>query len=219
LGDEKSTTLKDSPAKPEMSAASRCLSDVEDSFAEAIIHAGHKVFGFSLKPFSRWHAAQLDFIGSPLAGHAGKLNFTSLWIAVQICRTIFPQHINTSTPQPSSRVIALYGLGSSKSNRRLLFEQNKFSAYLRDYSGAPEFITEDESEPRTAKTPWYLFQVADLVRNGNLSRADAWNISLGEGNWWRAACAEANGAKIDILQPADRKQLQEIESGKQERRK
>lgn len=177
-----------------------------------------------LLPFSRWHLAQLDFIGSPFASHQTSIDFAALWLAVRVCQTAYPFSLSApSVPirairgvrkssarlGPPKKMVMAFGLGFGKSHRRFLLELNKFSIYTRDYSGAPEFITDEDNDAQGPKTPWYLSQVASLVQSG-LTLEKAWNFSIGEGLWFLAASAEAKGIKIDILQPSDRKQLAQL---------
>jgi hypothetical protein len=207
-----------SAPKAQPDATSRC-DNVEDQFGEAIIHQGaaHRVLGEKLLPFSRWHAAQLDLIRSPFAGHERdvqsglrkKIDFAALWLAVQICQSSYPVRAYIESPPKS--LAKKFGRTRGKSLLLFIAELNKFSAYIRDYATAPEYVLEEnDGGSATVKTPWYLYQSAALAQSGMTMR-EAWNLPLGEGNWWLAASAEAKGVKIDIIQPADRRQLEELQ--------
>lgn len=195
---------------------------VEENLAEALIHRQrpHKILGLKLRPFSCWHAAQLDWICSPFAGHPGSVNLSALYLAARVCQTRFPHRPHRSLTDnywrelwcawryPSKWVLTPDRSGVTS---RLSIELNKFSLYLRDYSGAPEYVVDEETaETHRAKTPWYLHQVAALAQGRIDARATAWDLPMGEGNWWLAAAAEAAGHKIDLITPADRAQLQEL---------
>jgi hypothetical protein len=205
--------------RPIVSAVGRFLLNAE-RLAVSLVRSSHTVLGYRLLPFSAWHAAQLDFLASPYAGHDAKLDFAALYIACQICSTRYPQAFSQSSPLSVERwalsvgrllrrrFVRRYGLPYGKSKQRFLRERNKFALYLRDYAGEPEYILPENAECRPAKTPWYLAKVAALIRAG-LSLRCAWNFPLGEGNWLVPAANEARGARIDILQPSDRKQLAE----------
>lgn len=171
-----------------------------------------------LIPFSRWHAANLDFIGSPFAGHIravrkGLLNivsasFAELWLAAQCCQLQFPQTLNSF-----SSVSCVSWAKRIRAERRFLRSPQQslaaFTAYLHDYSSKPELVVSEEAEP--VKTPWYFFEVCALLHARCVTtRAEAWDLSIGEGSWLLAGIAEATGAKIDILSTEDKKQLAEL---------
>lgn len=188
----------------------RTLADVEDSFAEAIVHrpGGHRVLGFKLRPFSFWHAAQLDFIGSPFAGHRAPFHFAALYTAVQVCRTRYPgTPAHTWLPRGMQRWVEIECI--ARFARRFSAELNKFSAYQRDYAASPEYITSESSA--TVKTPWYLFGVALLTEaEPSFSRKQAWDSPVGESRWWSTAKAEARGARVDLVTPSDRAQIKAL---------
>jgi hypothetical protein len=70
----------------------RTAEDVDATFAEAVVHChgGHTVLGFRLRPFSFWHAANLDFVESPFAGHNKPIDFAALYVATRICQLRYP---------------------------------------------------------------------------------------------------------------------------------
>jgi hypothetical protein len=70
----------------------RTADDVDATFAEAVVHChgGHTVLGFRLWPFSFWHAANLDFVESPFAGHNKPIDFAALYVACRICQLRYP---------------------------------------------------------------------------------------------------------------------------------
>jgi hypothetical protein len=201
----------------------RTRDDVDETFAEAVVHRrSHKVLGFRLRPFSFWHAANLDFVESPFAGHNKKIDFGELLIAAKTCRLLFPR---TLQRHPFEKIVDLlkarkYRPIKAKFNELkrgdlsnvklpLMQEVAKFCAYLRDYSERPEYMTREESVP--VKTPWYLFEVAMFKRyNPHLTWAQCWDMPIGEASWYNAAMLEATGTQIDLVTPEYRKAFRQI---------
>jgi hypothetical protein len=225
---------------------------LDETFAEALVHrqppahlrflsslvtrhsslaawSGHCILGIRLRPFSFWHAACLDFIKSPFAGHADGLPTldTLLW-AVAACRTRFPQipslegfsgrllryraifnyargqrlarADHKTTGQRDNGTKRVSGQWSVVSGRVLAEQLLAFVSYMADYNAAPVYGEQEDSEP--VKTPWYLFAVAMQLRlNPGLSETQAWNATVGYTAWKNAAQCEAAGIKIDILTP------------------
>ncbi len=166
----------------------------------------HVVLGFKLRPFSFWHAAQLDFIGSPFAAHRAPFDFTALYLAAQICQTRYPRTPSSARwlSRLRKKVTVLRFMRG-----RFLAELNKFSSYQRDYASSPEYITSEAGG--SVKTPWYLYSVALLLEmDSSLTKAQGWDSTVGEARWWSAARAEARGAKVDLITPADRGQLRDL---------
>jgi hypothetical protein len=201
----------------------RTAEDVDESFAEAVVHKRrHRIVGITLRPFSFWHAANLDFIESPFVGHNAKIDFAALLVAARTCRLRYPHTLRT---YPFEKVVDLLKARKYRpvkarledikrgdlSNVKLPFLQEvaKFCAYLRDYSGRPEYMTREESVP--VKTPWYLFEVAMFKRyNPQLTWPQCWDMPVGEASWFNAAMHEAHGTQIDLVTPEYRKAFRSL---------
>jgi hypothetical protein len=193
----------------------RTADDVDDSFAEAVVHSrAHRVLGFKLKPFSLWHAANLDFVESPFAGHKKPIDFGALLVAARICQLRFPDVLRK---QHRLHLLDWWRLRKYRAfkftkNKKLvlplLAEINKFSAYLRDYASRPEYMSTEDSVP--VKCPWYLFETAMLKRyNPAFTWAQCWDFPVGEAGWCNAAMHEAHGMKIELVTPEYRKAFKE----------
>lgn len=191
---------------------------LDDAFAEAVIHApvpwyvrrgftGHKVLGLRLRPFSFWHAFNLDLIGY----NAMRLTaFSSLLLAARCCRLRYPQSLADQNPRWHNELIALRY--AKRFNKDLAFKAEqvrRFVAYRRDYADCvPEVAGGEES----TKLPWYLYQVSVLRQmRPELTKAQAWDSPIAASVWEILGSMAATGNKIDILTPEDRKQLEEIE--------
>jgi hypothetical protein len=164
--------------------------------------SGHVIAGLRVRPFSRWHAANLDFIESPLAGHktGSILSFGDYWIAAECCRLRWPRryHLRRGWLYRIRRLLA-----QRRYQRDPITAINAFTAYFSDYCTRPELIPGDDS--REIKTPWYLHEVCALLQlDSRLTKAEAWDMPVAEGAWWITASAEANGSKIDLVTPEDR---------------
>ncbi len=212
----------------------RSLADVDDTFAEAVVHSRrHIVLGFRLRPFNFWHAANLDFICSPFAGHNKPLDFAALYIAARICQLRYPatfrrrklewfiellkarkyRYFKMFRQNEQNEKPQKHSVNSVQKNSVVfpfLQELNKFSAYMRDYISRPEYVSSDESVP--VKSPWYLYEVCLLRRfNPDTTWAQCWDTPVGWASWHNAAMLEATGNKIDILTPEIRKALTQME--------
>jgi hypothetical protein len=94
----------------------------------------------------------------------------------------------------------------------------KFIDYRKDYADCEAFsdLMPDMGEP--IKLPGYLYQVAMLRRlNPGMTRAQAWDFPIAEAQWEILASLAAQGAKIDILTPEDRRDLAEMEAERKPR--
>jgi hypothetical protein len=203
----------------------RTIDDVDDTFAEAIVHRpfGHTVLGFRLRPFCFWHAANLDFIESPFAGHKKPIDFAALYVATRICQLTYPnpfrrqrfEYIRELWKARKYRPVKiarrdLKAKRIHKAKFPFLGEMNKFSTYIRDYSSRPDYVAGEDSSP--IRTPWYLYEVSMLRRfNPDMSWEQAWNMPIGQAAWFNAGMLEASGMKLEILTPEMRKSFAEAE--------
>ena len=189
----------------------RTADDVDDSFAEAVVHSKiHRVLGFRLKPFSLWHAANLDFVESPFAGHQKPVDVASLYVGARICQLSFPRVFSFGRLERAAKWWTLWRFKSIKKRKGkvvgspLMAEVSKFGAYLRDFASRPEYMTGEDSAP--VKTPWYLYEAAVLKHyNPEMTWAQCWDCPVGEAGWYNAAMHEANGIKIELVTPEYRK--------------
>lgn len=199
----------------------RTRDDADQTFGEAFIHrsapplrpgwSGHVVLGHRLRPYSFWHAAQLDFVESPFAGYEGRLEIGPLFIAVRVCQLAHPHSFAGAAWLREMWVSYRYGAtlretklaGKSVLVSPFLRELNKFSAYLRDYHSRPVYGSAPDSKP--LRVPWYLHEVATLRRfNPELTWSQAWNSSVGESAWKNAGMYQAHGQDLGIESPHDR---------------
>ena len=189
---------------------------LDETFAEALAHkpGGHVILGHRLRPFSFWHAANLDFIQSPFAGHPGALDFSALYLAAKSCQLRYPDTIANGAGSPSIRIRQALTILRFARRFRLkpefrLHEISKFSAYLADYmTCGPVIASKEGSKP--VKVPWYLYYVAMLVKHAGYTKAAAWNAPVAESQWWITAIMIAAGTEIDVMTAEDRAQLKEI---------
>ena len=189
----------------------RTADDVDDSFAEAVVHSRtHRVLGFKLKPFSLWHAANLDFVESPFAGHKKPVNIAALYVAARICQLKHPRvyHRGRFERAIEWSTFLRFKAIKRRKGRIVAFpfmnELGKFSAYLRDYAARPEYMAGEDSVP--VRTPWYLFEAAVFKHyNPRMTWSQCWDFPVGEAGWYNAAMHEAHGNKIELVTPEYRK--------------
>lgn len=190
---------------------------LDETFAEALIHRsrGYRVLGFKLRPLSFWHEALLDCYHSPFVywnpelarflehglfdGKFSEFNFAELYIAASVCSCKFPERPALQAKRGRTFFYA----------RRFARHLRTFSDFLADYRSVPEQIV--SSDAGAIKTPWYLYNVEALrLAYPQLTEAQAWDSEVSYSKWKLTARAEASGVKIDIITPADRKQLAEL---------
>jgi len=193
----------------------RTSDQVDDSFAEAVVHSkAHRVLGLRLRPFSLWHAANLDFIASPFAGHKTLVDLAALYVAARVCQLRYPSVYRRSHLERALKLWMLWRFKATKRHRGkparfpLLAEVAKFSAYLRDYASRPEYMQGEDSVP--VRCPWYLYEAA-LLKNYNpgMTWGQCWDFPVGEAGWCNAAMHEAHGNKIELVTPEYRKAFRE----------
>lgn len=191
----------------------RTADDVDESFAESVVHTSHRVLGFRLRPFSLWHAAQLDFVESPFAGHQKPLDFVALYVAARICQLRYPRIFRRTRYEKLIEAWKLHRYPKIKRKKKqftapLLREISAFSAYIRDYASRPEYMSTEDSVP--VKCPWYLYEVAVFRKyNPDMTWAQCWDMPVGEAGWNNAAMHEAHGNKIELVTPEYQKAFRE----------
>lgn len=213
----------------------RTIEDIDNDFADAIVHrqcgwglsaatgrllgfSAHKVLGLRLRPFSFWHAAQLDFICSPFAGHKSNLDFAALWVAARICQTRYPRIPRRTRFEYLRKLHALWKYSQllrpalapdlSRITSPFLEELSKFALYLRDYNTRPTYG--ERSDSVSVNSPWYLYETSMLRRfNPRITKAQAWDSVIGETRWDNVGMIEASGHQVSIETPEDRKAQKE----------
>lgn len=192
----------------------RTADDVDDSFAEAVVHSHrHRVLGFRLKPFSLWHAANLDFFESPFLGHKQPADIAALYVAARICQLKYPHVFRRGYLERAVEWWAILRFKALKRQKDrvsfpLLREIAKFSAYLQDYASRPEYMSGEDAVP--VKCPWYLYEAATLkTYNPRMTWSQCWDFPVGEAGWCNAAMHEARGIKIELVTPEYRKAFKE----------
>ena len=188
--------------------------------------SGHVILGLRVRPFSFWHQFNLDLIGFTLGSsatpsrhssrvtrHFQSTSFNTLLLAARCCRLRYPQTL--ATPSVTERL--LYELASlrfafkfAKSSSVRARETKKFVDYRKDYADcAPEMA--DAGAP--IKLPGYAYQVALLRRlRPELTKAQAWDYPIAEAQWEILCVLAAQGAKIDIVTPEDRRDFAEMDA-------
>ena len=195
---------------------------LDETFAEAVAHkpGGHVVLGQRLRPFSFWHAANLDFIQSPFAGHPGPLDFSALYLAAKSCQLKYPATIATAGRARLKRLCGShradlflttlrYGRKFQSKPEFRLHEISKFSAYLADYMTCGPIIASKEGS-KPVKVPWYLYYAAMLVKHAGYTKAQAWDAPVAESQWWITATMIAGGTEVDLMSAEDRETLRAI---------
>lgn len=172
-----------------------------ESFFEAFINCGHRVFGQELKPFCLRHCLYLEAIGSPIMrivnGEEIKIERHDLEVAAIICSA--DGDILKALTRPHFTMFFY-------SFRRALKE---YLNYLTDYLALPEMWDNSESGTRL-NAPWILSRATLLLSKTNLSLSEIWDMPLGELLWYCAAFAEQEGG-AQILSDDEKKMIAEAE--------
>lgn len=185
---------------------------MDEGFLEAFAHspAPHVVLGIRLRPFSLWHEALLDSIGSPfvartkenpLLGPRDKI-FERLFLAVEVCRVLHPKLPRATGWLAQRRRRKAFRRFYRKSNRlQLITEVGRFIHYLGDYRSRPVPVSTKDSEP--VKSPRWLYEISLFKRfNHDVDLAAVWNLSPGFVSWINTGALEASGARINIMTEA-----------------
>ena len=184
-----------------LSASSDGAYKIMESFFEAFINCGHRVFGQKLKPFCLRHCLYLEAIGSPIMrivnGEEVKIERHDLEVAAIICSA--DGDILKALTRPHFTMFFY-------SFRRALKE---YLDYLTDYLALPEMWDNSESGTRL-NAPWILSRATLLLSKTNLTLSEIWNMPLGELLWYCAAFAEQEGG-AQILSDDEKKIIAEAE--------
>ena len=200
---------------------------LDEVFAEAVVHkpapffartvgralrlpvSAHVILGLRVRPFSFWHAFNLDLIQY----HSDKVTeFSSLLLCARCCQLRFPQSVADRSPRWHNEWITFRF--KSRFDRDPKFKSGqiaRFIAYRKDYADCvPE--TQDASG-ESLKMPWYLYQTTLLQHiYPKLTEAQAWDSPIAASQWKIIAHMAAIGNKVDLITPEDRKDFVEMEA-------
>lgn len=154
------------------------------------------ILGRRLRPFCLWHALQIEALGDlpALEPSAG------LGAVVQICAAGL-------VPYAAPRGLRgwLYRRRVRLLRRRPALRAalwREFGAYrAAAMAAAPRFWKSNGSRP--CQAPWQLFIAARLVRYGGLTFEAAMALPIATALWRATALAEAGGAEVRLMTPAD----------------
>lgn len=172
----------------------------DERYIEAVIHAEkHVVLGRRLRPFSMWHRTQFEAFALPILTEPGRMMPNDLRLAVNVCRTIFP---NTAKPPATkgvrgwwNRIMGLWSIHTGS----FAVEMNRLQIYVADYYSTPviEFLKkgEGEQEPDVDEG---LDVVANYRSVTGCPRSEPWDMPIGELYWMHVVIAKQKGAKFSI---------------------
>ncbi len=185
---------------------------VDERFVEAFIHRPqHVVFGRRLRPFCLWHRLLLRTVDSPLLSAGRPITALHLDQAVSICRCRYGH--TDFRARSTTRLfwqIAAGGLGRAA---------RAFYTYLADYSSPPvhELVLtrEQRNAPPTmprGRPPAELCTVAAVVGWSKCPVERAWEMPIGEAEWYAAMALEAAGAPLDFEDEDERQFLADLKA-------
>jgi len=165
-------------------------------FAESFLNRqDHRVLSLPLLPLSLWHMFNLEVAQSPYFIGGSFPSARDLRLAVNICRTPYPQ-----LPDLSDRRLWLDWFRSWRCE--FLIETAKFRAYLDDFNALPQ-LWQPEKKRGTGREatglPWSLAIVSGVCGATGWDEAKVWNMPIGQAYWYHVAFAMQNGSTVDLL--------------------
>jgi len=175
---------------------------VDDRFYSAFLPPTVRVCGRTLETFSLWHHFVLSAMGSPVAHGGETINAGQLLAAARICALRYGGRSSSLRPR-------LWDIWWKRrllrSEARMRAEAGKLYQWIGAHGSGPFYWRKTRGEgggESPANGPACLALVCSLMMRGGLSRADAWNTSLGEALWLDAQFAQLEGVPLHFVDEA-----------------
>jgi len=154
------------------------------------------VLGQQMLPFSAYHMAALMLIDSPYAPTAPqpKVSRQDLAVAAFVCAHGFEDGPGLMFPDLNEDEFCKF----CDPDADFEYENAQFQTYITDYCTVPEIWTPvDTSATKTTgiPVPFHLVGVVLQAFSG-ITRAEAWNMGIGELIGYKVSVAEENGADV-----------------------
>jgi hypothetical protein len=176
---------------------------MDDRFFHAFLPPSATICGRRLDRFTLWHHLILSAIGSPINGSSDKISMADLLVAVRVCSLRYGE----TSLKPGLRDTVWHFL--MRRNRPLFLSQIRhFIEWMNAQCSPPKFYRKSGSQSATVdhgidRGSRCLALVCSLMHNAGMSRAEAWECSLGEAMWMDAQLAQIKGLDIRFLDDAD----------------
>ena len=183
---------------------------LEPSFSEAFIHAlkrpfrpqdpwsAHRVLGRRLRPFSLWHLLLLQEMESPLSPLVGGEAMPGdVAAAVAVCRCRYGE-------VRMSPGVGLRGLWHMAGRKAFAATLAGFREYVADFYVKPDYTiipsgTGGGTSATCDEPPEIMVILADAMASAQCTRAEGWEMPVGEALWWQAMTRRARGVKLDFM--------------------
>jgi hypothetical protein len=170
---------------------------MQDGFAEAFLHAPHRILGIRLRPFCACHFLHLDAVRNPLVREGASVKPWELVYAIKVCNQkpvfdcgvwqIKPEKIRCSFLD-KLRIVKL----KSKWYQSVIIKE--WESYQEDYLALPERMECVDHNPAPLSSPGIVASVTATL--DTLSEERAWTMPLGTMYTYAEVRAEMKGAKI-----------------------
>jgi len=170
---------------------------MQDGFAEAFLHAPHRILGIRLRPFCACHFLHLDAVKNPLVREGQQIDASQLLYALKVCAQdpvfdcgvwqIKPEDIKF-TFQDKFRLAKL----CSKAKQARIIKE--WEAYQSDYLALPERMEYEDHKPAPLSAPGIVASVTSAMEY--IPEERAWTMPLGTLYTYAEVRAELKGAKI-----------------------
>lgn len=162
-------------------------------FLQSIFVQPRVVLGRKLQHFSAFHVAALTILESPF-WRGGTVTRDNLVVAAFVCTLQYPHGASALFPEPDIDLIAKWGKEAAALD--VDHEQEKFTAYMDDYTHMPDMWREKDGAGKTSGVPVANLIVSTVMMHMAITLKEAWNMPFSELVGYKTAIAEANGAKI-----------------------
>ena len=170
---------------------------MQDGFAEAFLHAPHRILGIRLRPFCACHFLHLDAIKNPLVRNRHNIDASQLLYALKVCNLkpafdcgvwqIKPEQIRF-TFRDKFRLARLCNKGLQAG----IIKQ--WEAYQEDYLALPNRMECSDYNPAPLSSPGVVASVTSALEF--MPEERAWTMPLGTMYTYAEVRAELKGAKI-----------------------
>lgn len=170
---------------------------MQDGFAEAFLHAPHRILGIRLRPFSACHFLHLDAIKNPLVREGEDADASQLLYALKVCSLEPVLDCGVWQIQPEKikfTWLDRFRIGKMCNKRFQPEILKQWEAYQADYLALPERMEYSDHKPAPLSSPGVVASVTSAL--DTLPEERAWTMPLGTMYTYAEVRAELKGAKI-----------------------
>lgn len=176
---------------------------MDDRFFNAFLPPTVRVCGRRLTRFTVWHHFILSAIDSPVVAETELFRPADLLLALRACRSTYGRRVSFRP----SLADAAWAWRMRRNPALFSREARRFFEWVATQSSPPVLWRENHGGDSVRKVvdsgPQCLALVCSLMSRGGLSKAEAWNMPIGEARWTDAQLAQVEGVPVHFLDDAD----------------